>query len=658
MCGHTRYLKWRAVALGAVAALVATLAATPAVEAQATCNGAVIDDFSQDQSPLMLNFPPLPAGVASLSTNSTTILGLERELFLDLTNGVVVGSNDVAVNSSQLFYNSTTGITGDFRLIYDGDDNNTGTISFITLTTNLTAGGSVGFEMLVDPDQPTRIRIRVFTDATHYSDLTDTNGGGGTLGFPVNAVGPFQIILMPFSFFGGTGAQGPAGPADFTNVHALEVSIGVDPTPGLDVRIDYLCLTTSVVPPTPTATATATATRTPIPTFTPTVTATPTPTGTPTVTATATRTPTRTTTPTTTATATRTSTPTVTATPTRTATPTVTATATSTPTRTSTPTVTATPTRTSTPTVTVTPTVTGTPTVTPTPTPPSADVLLVDDDDNAPDMRTTYEAALASLGLTWDVFDTANSDTEPGLATLSGYAMVVWFSGDEAGGFAGPGGAGELALNAWLTAGGCLLMSSQDYLFDHGLTSFGSDFLGIGSFLNNQGQTTVIGAGNPFTGLGSRTLLFPFGNGSDGVTPAIGADIVFFGDAGPAATSLEASTFATIFLAFPFEALPVAADRTEVLARAFDFCAGVTIFGDGLETGDRSRWSATVAARFKSPKESEGILATLLHWVFRSSAPAAEHRPTGLSSAPTGSASPVSGGDGGSSRIPNRRPEP
>lgn len=55
----------------------------------------------------------------------------------------------------------------------------------------------------------------------------------------------------------------------------------------------------------------------------------------------------------------------------------------------------------------------------------SADVLLVDDDDNAPDIHLNYTAALDDLGVSYDIRDTNNTDNEPDEASLSGYDTVA-----------------------------------------------------------------------------------------------------------------------------------------------------------------------------------------------------------------------------------------
>ncbi len=81
-------------------------------------------------------------------------------------------------------------------------------------------------------------------------------------------------------------------------------------------------------------------------------------------------------------------------------------------------------------------------------------------------MRSDYTAALRALGREFDVWDTDNSDDEPSAAELALYETVIWFTGDERGGAAGPGADGEQALTAWLDKSGCLMISSQDYYFD------------------------------------------------------------------------------------------------------------------------------------------------------------------------------------------------
>lgn len=52
-------------------------------------------------------------------------------------------------------------------------------------------------------------------------------------------------------------------------------------------------------------------------------------------------------------------------------------------------------------------------------------VLLVDDDDNQPDMRRAYTDALDNLNVRYRVWDTRNSTAEPGALDLQGYRSVI-----------------------------------------------------------------------------------------------------------------------------------------------------------------------------------------------------------------------------------------
>jgi hypothetical protein len=220
-------------------------------------------------------------------------------------------------------------------------------------------------------------------------------------------------------------------------------------------------------------------------------------------------------------------------------------------------------------------------------------ILLIDDDDNTPDVQPTYTAALDALGLQYDVWDTGNSDVEPSFPELANYRTVIWFTGDEFGGAAGPGAAGESALASWLDTGECcLLISSQDYFYDRGLTGFMQSHLGLGSADSDTGQTTVTGEGPTFGGSGPFSLSYPFTNYSDTMTPGPSGSLTFSGNQGGAAVgALTGFSYAT-FWGFPWEALPTADDRKDVMQTFLDACTdlGNGLFRDGFESGDTSAW--------------------------------------------------------------------
>ncbi len=220
-------------------------------------------------------------------------------------------------------------------------------------------------------------------------------------------------------------------------------------------------------------------------------------------------------------------------------------------------------------------------------------ILLVDDDDDSPDVRAYYTDTLDALGLQYEVWDTGNSDTEPAFGDLGPYRAVLWFTGDEFGGAAGPGAAGESALASWLDQGNaCLLLSSMDYYWDRGLTPFMQDYLGVSTADSETSQTTVTGAGSVFTGLGPYSLSYPGSNYSDTLTPGAGAAETFSGNAGTAAIEHVTDDYLTVFMGFAFEALPTPTDRQKVLQTFLDHCPvdQQPVFSDGFESGDVSAW--------------------------------------------------------------------
>jgi serine protease AprX len=202
-------------------------------------------------------------------------------------------------------------------------------------------------------------------------------------------------------------------------------------------------------------------------------------------------------------------------------------------------------------------------------------ILLVDDDDNSPDVRATYTAALAALNEDYDVWNTNNTDNEPTAADLSAYRIVIWFTGDEFGGACGPGTAGEAALATWLNSGGRgLFISSQDYHYDRSRTSFMSNYLGAASVINDeaQNQATAV-AGGIFEGMGPYSLSYsPLSNYSDNIHPDATALAAFNGQSGlPIAITKEADDYKTVFFVFPWEALPNTEAEQAVLARIIEW---------------------------------------------------------------------------------------
>jgi hypothetical protein len=199
-------------------------------------------------------------------------------------------------------------------------------------------------------------------------------------------------------------------------------------------------------------------------------------------------------------------------------------------------------------------------------------ILLVDDDDNQPDVSPVYRAALDSLGVDYEIWDTHNSDNEPTSSDLSPYNTVIWFLGDEWGSPAGPGVQGESALITWLNTGKCLILNGQDYLWNHGLSPFVSEVFGVHSFDDDVAHSTVSGAGAPFDGLGPYTLTYPFYNFSDALLPTDAAQLAWISDQGGAGVYKDNGVYKTTLMTFPVEAIDTPTARTEVMSKLVNWC--------------------------------------------------------------------------------------
>ncbi|RLE22971.1 MAG: hypothetical protein DRJ50_06875 [Actinobacteria bacterium] len=227
-------------------------------------------------------------------------------------------------------------------------------------------------------------------------------------------------------------------------------------------------------------------------------------------------------------------------------------------------------------------------------------ILLVDDDDNGPDVRSSYTDALSALGADFDVWDTNNTDDEPNAAALAPYETVIWFTGDEFGGSAGPGAGGESSLASWLDGVGCLIVLAQDYHYDRSLTGFMQDRLGVASVTNDVSQSSATGQGTLFGGLGPYGLSFPYSNFTDTLVADGAAEVAFDGSSGAAGLNKDAATYRTAFLSFGLEGLPTDLDRQAVLGRFLTWCEVLpgldadsdgTVNADDCAPGDTNVWA-------------------------------------------------------------------
>ncbi len=194
-------------------------------------------------------------------------------------------------------------------------------------------------------------------------------------------------------------------------------------------------------------------------------------------------------------------------------------------------------------------------------------VLLVDDDDNEPDMQAVYLQILADAGLN-DVllWDTDNTDVEPSAAELGGFDVVVWFTGVSFWPTTGPSGRSEGALASYLDEGGSLFICAQDYILMREVTWFIKDYLGVDDAINDVTAAEVVGSvGGLYEDFGPYVLEYPFDDWTDMLIADASAQAAFDGPDGTAAVSKRTDTYLTTFLTFPIEAIPDPAERARIL---------------------------------------------------------------------------------------------
>jgi uncharacterized repeat protein (TIGR01451 family) len=192
-----------------------------------------------------------------------------------------------------------------------------------------------------------------------------------------------------------------------------------------------------------------------------------------------------------------------------------------------------------------------------------APILLVDD-DRWYDQQATYEAAMSTAGLPYDLWENSPPErgghlTGPSFEILDQYPIVVWWTGYD---WYAPVTDVEVgALETYLDSGGRLFLSSQDFLYYHGDSSFRETHLGVLTYTQDVTPTQVTAVAETSVVEGSDTwpLSFPLGyrNWSDSVVPAPDVSVAFRDeDRHGNALARRIGGSATTFLSFPFEALP------------------------------------------------------------------------------------------------------
>ena len=157
--------------------------------------------------------------IAASAVDNPNVVGLERDLIALLTDGAAGEFVQLDSQQNRLLITSTTNAQGEFTVVYDGDDNDGDTLSATGLGgLDLTdAGVNTAIKVRIRADQAgANLRLRLFTDATHFSDSQPLNFAIPGTNVDTDAIFYFE------DFVAGAGAAGAASAA---NVGALQMVV-------------------------------------------------------------------------------------------------------------------------------------------------------------------------------------------------------------------------------------------------------------------------------------------------------------------------------------------------------------------------------------------------------------------------------------------------
>lgn len=198
-----------------------------------------------------------------------------------------------------------------------------------------------------------------------------------------------------------------------------------------------------------------------------------------------------------------------------------------------------------------------------------------------------YTSALDDLELEYELWD-VDVQGDPGFADLSPFEAVIWFTGYAWEDVILPQNEADLAT--YLDAGGNLLLSSQEYHYEAGYTSFMQNYLGIASIIDDAIELDPVGnASNPIgDGLGPYAMARPDDyevywptEGFEGpyddyafALPGAAEPFRFNTSAQPNSTNYDSGTFRSIFLGWPFEWIDTVVERSEIMGAALGWLCG------------------------------------------------------------------------------------
>jgi len=228
------------------------------------------------------------------------------------------------------------------------------------------------------------------------------------------------------------------------------------------------------------------------------------------------------------------------------------------------------------------------------------DVLIVDD-DGTEDYENYYTAALDTLGLSYGVWDRADSPLSADV--LQAYRVLIWQIGLS---YPTLDADDRDFLTQHLDAGGKLFVTGQDlgWELNDEAPAWYHAYLHANYVTDDTNNYNLDGtAGDPITdgldlhiqgGDGANNQEYP-----DAIAPydSDATTILSYRSSsykgGIRATDSDSGA-KVVYLGFGYEAIDNPQDRAELLGRSLEWMGVNELFVDGFESGDTSRWSLTV----------------------------------------------------------------
>lgn len=199
-----------------------------------TSQGAIlIDDFNTVQTITVTSGGANPK-TATSSSAAPFAIGGTRDFIVTRVGGLsTITTSSNPFGGGAFYHESGSATTGSTTIYYDGTADallDTDGLGGVNLTDVTGLGYAFFFENVL-ADLGAFIGIRVYSDSgdpLEYSEASTTVPVGGA----------FTDITVPFSIF----TSGPNGPADFSSVGAIEITIGNGSIPSLDFQMDSITI--------------------------------------------------------------------------------------------------------------------------------------------------------------------------------------------------------------------------------------------------------------------------------------------------------------------------------------------------------------------------------------------------------------------------------